>query len=154
MPTSAALDVVAKKLKLKFFEVRPILLYVFFALYNCKDGVYHLDSRVQCCVWKLANWSVILLVDPILNDFGRFSWARFCKDVFMKVVLVSNRCQQDGSFLETLWMLACALCAVKRVLEQVFIWPVSIIYKCCILYTVLISILSSQIRLIIPQSVM
>lgn len=72
----------------------------------------------------------------------------------MKVVLVSNRCQQDGSFLETLWMLACALCAVKRVLEQVFIWPVSIIYKCCILYTVLISILSSQIRLIIPQSVM
>lgn len=94
------------------------------------------------------------MVDPILNDFGRFSWARFCKDVFMKVVLVSNRCQQDGSFLETLWMLACALCAVKRVLEQVFIWPVSIIYKCCILYTVLISILSSQIRLIIPQSVM
>lgn len=55
MPTSAALDVVAKKLKLKFFEVRSILLYVFFALYNCKDGVYHLDSRVQCCVWKLAN---------------------------------------------------------------------------------------------------
>lgn len=50
----------------------------------------------------------------------------------MKVVLVSNRCQQDGSFLETLWMLACALCAVKRVLEQVFIWPVFIIYKCCI----------------------
>lgn len=62
---------------------------------------------------------------PFLNRKG--SWARFCKDVCMKVVLVSNRCQQDGSFLETLWMLACALCVAKRVLEQVLIWPVSII---------------------------
>lgn len=47
MPTSAALDVVAKKLKLKFFEVRPILFYVFLVIYNCKDEVYHLDSRVN-----------------------------------------------------------------------------------------------------------
>lgn len=75
MPTSAALDVVAKKLKLKFFEVRPILFYFIFVIFKC-----NLDATVKMrfitaeynVVWKLANWTVILLVDPMLNDFGRF----------------------------------------------------------------------------------